>query len=69
MSSNMSAVEEDDDASDSPCLPITIPLEPGTIDTCSCFTLLDWFDAGLYLCEDIAEDVKIIILDLLSWNS
>ncbi|KAK3903289.1 hypothetical protein C8A05DRAFT_32982 [Staphylotrichum tortipilum] len=37
------------------CLEITTP-EPSTISTCSCFTLLDGFDTGLYLYMDIVHD-------------
>ncbi|KAK0724574.1 hypothetical protein B0H67DRAFT_641092 [Lasiosphaeris hirsuta] len=48
---------------------ITTALEPGTIDTCSCFTLLSGFDAGNYLCEDIVHSKNFTVSDLVSWNS
>jgi hypothetical protein len=52
------------------CLDITTAPEPGTIETCSCFTLLQGFDAGLYGYEDIVSDMdfKFTVSDLLSWN-
>ncbi|KAK2013707.1 LysM domain-containing protein [Colletotrichum eremochloae] len=49
------------------CLKIA-ETEPGTIDTCSCFTLLNGFDAGSYLCEDIVQGKDFTVSDLVSWN-
>ena len=60
---------EERDTSGGECLEITTTPEPGTIDTCSCFTLLNGFDAGKYLCEDIVHSKNFTVSDLLNWNS
>ncbi|KAK4660328.1 hypothetical protein QC762_0017910 [Podospora pseudocomata] len=41
---------------------------PGTIPSCSCYTVLKGRDAKVYPCEDIALDHNITVSDLMTWN-
>lgn len=49
------------------CLDIDSP-HPGTITTCNCFTLVSGQEMGLRPCMDIAEDARITVSQLESWN-
>ncbi|KAK2038552.1 LysM domain-containing protein [Colletotrichum somersetense] len=58
----------DPDTSNGGCLEVQTP-EPGTVDNCACFTKVDGFNAGKFLCADIAEDKNITVSDLVKWNT
>ncbi|KAK8137152.1 hypothetical protein PG984_005092 [Apiospora sp. TS-2023a] len=50
------------------CVNITEP-HPGTVSSCSCFTIIHGWAVGLHLCEDIAADQHITVSDLVKWNT
>ncbi|KAI8152690.1 hypothetical protein K4K49_003054 [Colletotrichum sp. SAR 10_70] len=56
------------DTSDGSCLDVETP-EPGTVEGCACFTKISGFNAGKFLCADIAEDRNITVGDLVRWNT
>ncbi|KAI1860784.1 uncharacterized protein JN550_011246 [Neoarthrinium moseri] len=49
------------------CLPIEEP-HSGTISSCSCFTIIKGYEATSYSCEDIADDHKVTVSNLMAWN-
>ncbi|KAH6839433.1 hypothetical protein B0I37DRAFT_400041 [Chaetomium sp. MPI-CAGE-AT-0009] len=59
--------DEETPPGDRPCFEVPEPY-PGTVPSCSCFTTVIGYDAGLYGCEDIAHDQNITMSDLVSWN-
>ncbi|KZL86126.1 hypothetical protein CI238_09105 [Colletotrichum incanum] len=63
-----STTEEDEGPSPADCIKVESP-EPGTVETCSCFTTVNGYNAGNYLCEDLVQGRNITVADLVSWNS
>ncbi|KAK4164085.1 hypothetical protein QBC43DRAFT_211865 [Cladorrhinum sp. PSN259] len=49
------------------CLSVAGPY-PGTIATCSCFTTVHGADANYTTCAQVAEDAKISLSNLITWN-
>ncbi|GAW18021.1 hypothetical protein ANO14919_074900 [Xylariales sp. No.14919] len=49
------------------CLNVT-SVYPGTIPSCSCFTLVMGYNVGMRSCQDIALDSNITTQQLVNWN-
>ncbi|KAF2495511.1 hypothetical protein BU16DRAFT_618299 [Lophium mytilinum] len=64
-----SATPDDPANTGNDCLDVT-PNKPGTIPSCTCFTILYGDDGNedQYPCSDIAADYNVTVNDLESWN-